>query len=63
MLKKLKMYRVHGKLLTWIQSFLEARLMKVVVTGSFDWIKLLSGVFQGSTSGPTELLLFFTVYE
>jgi len=43
LLKKLKLYGINGKLLRWIQSFLEARLMRVRIRGSFsDWIKVLS---------------------
>lgn len=59
LLEKLKVYEVHGKLLRWIQSFLEARLMRVGIRGSFsDWIKVLSGVPQGSVLRPLLFLLF-----
>ena len=59
LLEKLKIYGVQGKLLTWIQSFLAARLMRVGIRGSFsDWIKVLSGVPQGSVLGPLLFLLF-----
>jgi len=36
LLEKLKIYGVHSKLLRWIQSFLEARLMTVGIRGSFS---------------------------
>jgi len=53
------MHGINGKLLKWIQSFLEARLMRVGIRGSFsDWIEVLSGVPQGSVLGPLLFLLF-----
>jgi len=58
-LKKLKLHGINGKLLRWIQSFLEARLMRVEISGSFsDWIEVLSGVPQCSVLGPLLFLLF-----
>jgi len=59
LLGKLKLHGINSKLLKWIQSFLEARLMKVGIRGSFyDWIEVLSGVPQGSVLGPLLFLLF-----
>jgi len=60
-LEKLKLHGINGKLLKWIQSFLEARLMRVGIRGSFsDRIEVLSGVPQGSVGllGPLLFLLF-----
>ena len=58
LLEKLKLHGINGKLLKWIQSFLDARLMTVGIRGSFsDWIEVLSGVPHGSVLGP---LLFFS---
>ena len=59
LLGKLKLHGINGKLLKWIQSFLEARLMKVGIRGSFyDWIEVLSGVPQpsGFRTGTSALL-------
>ena len=59
LLEKLKTYGLRGNLLQWIQSFLEARLMRVGIRGSFsEWIKVLSGVPQGSVLGLLLFLLF-----
>jgi len=58
-LEKFKLHGINGKLLKWIQSFLEARLMRVGIRGSFsDWIEMLSGVPRGSVLGPLLFLLF-----
>jgi len=43
-------------MLRWIEQFLTTRTI-VGVRGSFsDWIKVLSGVLQGSVLGPLFLL-------
>ena len=46
---KLQLLVFQGKLLTWLQSFLTNRLMRVAVNGQyFTWSKVLSGVPHGS---------------
>ena len=59
LLYKLSCYGIHGKLHTWIKSFLTARQQQVAVNGAAsDWIDVASGVPQGSVLGP----LLFLVY-
>ena len=60
LLEKLKTCGLHGNSLRWIQSFLEARWMRVRIRGSFsEWIQVLSGVPQSSLCTGT--VTFLTV--
>ena len=57
LVQKLEYYRIRGKPLVWIKSFLANRSQRVVVEGSYSIpCKVTSGVSQGSVLGLT---LFF----
>ena len=57
LVQKLEYYRIRGKPLVWIKSFLANRSLRVAVEGSYSTpCKVTSGVPQGSVLGLT---LFF----
>ena len=53
------MYRITGKILTWIKDFLTKRSQTVVISGKKSTPKeVLSGVPQGSVLGPILFLIY-----
>jgi len=54
------MYRIKGKILTWIENFLKSRTMTVELRGVLSelLIDVLSGVPQLSVLGPLLFLLY-----
>ena len=59
LLRKLSGLGVHGKILTWIRSFLSGRTQRVIVDGEeSEWKDVVSGIPQGSVLGPMLFVCF-----
>ena len=59
LLSKLNYYGIQGKTLVWINFWLTERIQRVVVDGeASSFVKVTSGVPQGTVLGPLMFLLF-----
>ena len=59
LLKKLKCYRINGKLYNWLSTWLTQRSQRVVIDGhESEYARVISGVPQGTVLGSVMFLLY-----
>ena len=59
LLKKLSLYGIDGKLHHWLSTWLTKRSQRIVIDGcESEYVRVLSGVPQGTVSGPAMFLQY-----